>query len=153
MATAERRLLTRLKELCITRKIRLRIPRTKRWLLAHSRQSGGFIVPVVTHIVPDFISSIHSGFTPVERCRLPELLLRRGDQAEIMLRVLEIVLGGDRISGRLGVARKLQIFVRDVGRRTSYFDIRSVRLIDPGQRIVTLAVSSPHTLVLLVSHD
>jgi hypothetical protein len=45
---------------------------------------------------------------------LAELLLRSGDQAEIMLGVLVVIFGGDRITRALRVARKLDVFFRDV---------------------------------------
>src|SRR5262245_50286555 len=47
----------------------------------------------------------------VVRILLPELLLRRGDQAEVVLGVLIMVLGGHRIAGALRVAGELQIFL------------------------------------------
>ena len=74
----------------------------------------------------------------VVRILLPELLLRRGDQAEVMLGVLEVVLGGDRIAGALGVTGELQIFLGDVMRGAADFHLRPVRLVDPGQRIVMM---------------
>ena len=50
----------------------------------------------------------------VVRVLLAELLLRSGDQAKIMLGVLEVVFGRDRIAGALRVARELEVFLRDV---------------------------------------
>ena len=44
------------------------------------------------------------------RIVLPELLLRRRDQAEIVLGVLIVIFGRDRIAGGLRVARKLKYF-------------------------------------------
>jgi hypothetical protein len=160
MTTAKARLfaelLARLEELRITRQIGLRIPGAegRLRLVTHARQTGWLVIAlvaanVVTHIVP----AVHSAFAAEEGRRLPELFLRRGDQAEIMLRVLEIALLGNRIPGRLRVARKLQVFLGNVGRGASHFDIRSVRFVDPRERIVTFAVAPPHTLVWLISHD
>ena len=91
------------------------------------------------------------------RILLPELLLRGGDQAEIMLGVLEIVFGGNRIAGGLGIARKLEIFLRHVIGSSANLHIRAVRLINPGEGIliapvvVLLIIIAPaHTLVVIV---
>ena len=102
----------------------------------------------------------------VEGVLLPELLLRRRDQAGIVLGVLEVVLGGDRIAGRLGVAGELKIFLGNVVCRSSDLHLWAIRLIDPRQWIVmvmpaataavvalVVAVTSSHALVLSVSHD
>src|SRR6266436_2240135 len=157
MTTAKARLfaklLTRLEELRITRQIGLRIPRTKGRLLAAAGRTDWLVIALVVHVVTHIVPAVHSAFAAEEGSRLPELFLRGGDQAEIMLRMLEIALLGNRIPGRLGVARKLQVFLGNVGRGASHFDIRSVRFVHPRERIVTLAVAPPHTLVLLVSHD
>ena len=102
----------------------------------------------------------------VEGVLLPELLLRRRDQAGIVLGVLEVVLGGDWIAGRLGVAGELKIFLGNVVCRSSDLHLWAIRLIDPRQWIVMVmpaatatvvalivAVTSSHALVLSVSHD
>src|ERR1700693_4365322 len=69
-----------------------------------------------------------------------------------MLGVLVVVLRRDRVAGRLRIARKLNVFLGNMRRCAADFDVRSVRFIDPGEWIVALAVSPPHTLVLTVSH-
>jgi len=102
----------------------------------------------------------------VEGVLLPELLLRRRDQAGIVLGVLKVVLGGDWIAGRLGVAGELKIFLGNVVCRSSDLHLWAIRLIDPCQWIVMVmpaataavvalivAVTSSHALVLSVSHD
>ena len=102
----------------------------------------------------------------VEGVLLPELLLRRRDQAGIVLGVLEVVLGGDWIAGRLGIAGELKIFLGNVVCRSSDLHLWAIRLIDPCQWIVMVmpaataavvalivAVTSSHALVLSVSHD
>ncbi len=123
-------------------------------MLTHARHTGWLVIALVAHVVTRLVPAVHSAFAAEEGSSLPELFLRCGDQAEIVLRVLVIVLGGNWISRRLSVTRKLQVFLCNVGRGASYFDIRSVRLVHPRERIVTLAVAPPHTLVLLlVSHD
>jgi hypothetical protein len=154
MTTAKVLLFARLEELRITRQIGLRIPGTESRLLARARQAGWLVIALLVHVVMHIVPAVHSAFAAEEGSRLPELFLRGGDQAEIMLRMLEIALLGNRIPGRLGVARKLQVFLGNMGRGASHFDIRSVRLVHPRERIVTLAVvAPPHTLVWLVSHD
>ena len=95
----------------------------------------------------------------VLRLVLPELLLRGRDQAEIMLGVLIVVLGGDRIAGRARIARELDIFFGDVGGGAADLDVGSVGFVNPGQRIlatpvvviVVIPVAHP-LLVLTVSH-
>src|SRR5215831_2772902 len=89
------------------------------------------------------------------RIVLPELLLRRGDHAIIVLGVLIVILRRDRITGGLCVSRELNIFFCDVRGIAANFHIRTVRLVYPYHRIVTLAVivASAHAFVLTVSHD
>src|SRR5262249_13916124 len=57
-----------------------------------------------------------------------------------------------RIAGRLRIARELDVFFRDMRRRSTNLDVRAIRLVDPRQWIVALAVTPPHALVLTVSH-
>src|SRR6266852_3604908 len=84
---------------------------------------------------------------------LPELLLSRGDQPEIVLRVLVVVLGRDRIAGRLGIAGELDVFFGDVRSRSADFHVGPVGFVDPRQRVLALAVVAPaHAFVLTVSH-
>jgi flagellar biogenesis protein FliO len=69
------------------------------------------------------------------------------------------------VTGRRGVARKLQILLGDGMRRAANLHILAVRLVHPRQRIVVMmvmvtvttttlviAVASSHALVLTVSH-
>src|SRR6266536_797146 len=58
----------------------------------------------------------------------------------------------DRIAGRLGVAGKLDVFFGDVGSGSADFHVGTVRLVDPGQGVLTLAVAPAHAFVLTVSH-
>jgi hypothetical protein len=159
VATAKTRLLAqlvaRVEELRVARQIGLRITGTEGGLLAHPRprQTSRLVVHVVDHVVTCVIPAVHSALAAVEGSSLSVLVLRCGDQAEIMLGVLEIALLRNRISRRLRIARKLQVFLGNVGRSAPHFDIRSVRLVHPCERIVTLAVAPAHTLVLLISHD
>ena len=91
------------------------------------------------------------------------MFLRGGDQAEIMLGVLVVVFGRDRIAGALRVAGQLEVFLGDVGGIASDLQVRSVGLVHARQWILVMvmmmttattftAVATPHALVLTVSH-
>jgi len=94
------------------------------------------------------------------RLVLPELLLGCRDQAEIVLGVLVVVLGGDGVARGARIARKLQIFLRDVRGSTADLDVGAVGFEHPGHRvlaapvvIVVVIVPVAHPLVILtVSH-
>ena len=60
---------------------------------------------------------------------LAKLLLRRGDQAEIMLGVLIVVFGRNRVAGTLRIAGQLEIFFGNVRRRSPDFHVRSIGLV------------------------
>jgi hypothetical protein len=119
-------------------------------LFAHPRR-----LAVVLALVEGVVACAgHGAFGTSEvRIALAKLLLRGGDQAVVMFGVLEVVLGRDRITGRLRVARKLHVLFSDVRGVSAYFDVRAVRLVDPRHGIVTFTVASAHALVLTVSHD
>jgi hypothetical protein len=119
-------------------------------LFAHSRR-----LAVVLALVEGVVACAgHGAFGTSEvRIVLAELLLRGGDQAVVVFGVLVVVLGRDRITGRLRVARKLHVLFSDVRGVSAYFDVRAVRLVDPRHGIVTFTVASAHALVLTVSHD
>ncbi len=92
---------------------------------------------------------------PVIRILLAELLLRGGDEAEVVLGVLVVVFGGHRIAGALRVARELDVFFRDVRGGAADLHIRPVRLVDPRQRILVstlVVVMTPAHTLLTVSH-
>lgn len=62
------------------------------------------------------------------------LLLRglgRGDDAEIVLGMLQIIFGHHWIAGRLGVARQLEVFFGDMLGRAANFDVGAVGFIGP----------------------
>lgn len=88
---------------------------------------------------------------------LAELFLRRSDHAEIMLSMLVIILGRHGVSGSLGIARQLDIFLRNMRGRPADFDVRPVRFVNPCERVRALAaiivIASTHAFVLTVSHD
>jgi hypothetical protein len=75
-----------------------------------------------------------------------ELLAVSHDDAAVVFRVLQIVLGQDRISGRLGIARKRDVLLRDVCRSAPDLHVRAVRLEAARQRIlVAFAMIVPAT--------
>jgi hypothetical protein len=96
------------------------------------------------------------------RLILPELLLRRGDQAEIVLSVLIVVLGSNGITGAARITGELDVFLCDVGGSTADFDIGAIRFEDPGHRVLAapiiviiivvavVVVVVPHPLVVVV---
>lgn len=91
---------------------------------------------------------------------LPELLLGRRDQAEIVLGMLVVVLGGDWIARTLRIAGELQIFLGDMGGGAANLDVGAVGFIDPGHRVLAAAirvvtvVPVTHPLfILTVSHE
>jgi hypothetical protein len=91
----------------------------------------------------------------VIRLALPELLLRRGDNAEIMLGVLVVIFRRNRIAGALCVTSELKVFFGDVRCGSADFYVRPVGLIHPRQWILvmpTFAVATAHAFVLTVSH-
>ena len=65
------------------------------------------------------------------RIVLPELLLRGGDQAEIMLGVLIVVFRRHRIARRVRVARELDVFFGDMRRRSANLDVGTVQFVTP----------------------
>ena len=82
----------------------LRIVEVLRLLVAEIRLTlCRLILPRLTAIVvfafEGFVANLaRCGRRLIERILCPELLLRRGDQAQIVLGVLEVILGGDRIA-------------------------------------------------------
>ena len=89
-------------------------------------------------------------------------LLRAGNQAKVVFRMLQVTLGRNRIAGRLRVPRQLQIFLGDVMSIASDFDVRAIRLVGPRQGIWAFAISAvvaavigvtaAHALILTWSH-
>ena len=144
------RLIVLLIVMLLARMIRLRLAWGERlaaeaWLLA--------IAVVVALIGPAHLAGL---LLLVIGLTLAELLLRRSDDAEIVLGMLIVIFRRDRIAGALRVTSELQILFGDVGRGSADFYVRPVRFIRPRQWILmmpTLAVTTAHALVLTVSHD
>lgn len=105
----------------------------------------------------------------IVRILLTELLLRSSDETEVVLGVLMVRLGGDVVADRCGIASELKIFLGDVMGCAADFDFGPVRLVHARQWIVMMVsaivattaasattsaapVTSPHALVLTVSH-
>src|SRR5206468_7494306 len=132
----------------------LRLLRDEARLLAEMREALALVVAVFRR----------RRFVVDTRLRLvlPELLLGSGDQAEIMLGVLVVILGRDRVAGRARVARQLDVFFGDVRGGAANLDIGSVRFEHPGHRVLTtpvivvvivIIIPVTHPLVVLtVSH-
>ena len=86
------------------------------------------------------------------RLVLPELLLGRRDQAEIMFGVLVVIFSRDRIAGRARIARQLNVFFRNVGGGTADLDIRPVGLKHPGHRVLAAPVIVVVIIIVPVTH-
>ena len=85
---------------------------------------GGLVVAVVISLVGNIAALVAALL--VIGLALPKLFLGGGDQAEIMLGVLIVIFGRHGVAGTLRIARKLEIFFRDVRRRTADLHVRSV---------------------------
>ncbi len=122
-------------------------------LAAHLRLFVAFVVAVVGGIAAHVATLL---LRLVKGLGLAKLFLRDGDQAKIMFGVLIIILGGNRISGALRVAGKLEIFFGNVGCRSPDFYVLPVGLVHSRQRILvvmaTLTITTAHAFILTVSH-
>jgi hypothetical protein len=77
------------------------------------------------------------------------------NETEVMLGVLQIILGSDRISACMSVSCKLEVFFSDVMCIAAYFDVWPVRFIGSRQRIGPSSIvrrPAAHPLVLTWSH-
>jgi hypothetical protein len=137
--------------LLLARIKRLRLGREG--LAAHRRLIALAIVVIVVRGIAARVAAL----LLVIGLRLAKLLLRGSDQAEIMLGVLIIIFGGDRVAGTLRIARELKIFLRDMRRGAANFYVLSVGLVHSRQRILMMptlaaAVTTAHAFILTVSH-
>jgi len=134
------------------------VPLHERLLL--NRDETGLLPKTRKALVVLGVIGGHFSLVPGLRLVLAELLLRDSDQTEIMFGMLVVVLGGDRVAGRTRVARKLHVFLGDVGGGPADLDVRSIRLEYPGHRVlatpvvvIVVVVPVTHPLVVLtVSH-
>jgi len=118
-----RRLLALIR-LGLTRLIGLRLAAAAAVGRVSHRMPGRVVVaPVVTVVAAALVA--RSVLTEV-RIVLPELFLRRGDQAEIMLGVLKVIFRCHRVARSLGVACQLHVFVGDVVRGPADFHVGTV---------------------------
>jgi hypothetical protein len=134
--TIVRLLVARRKWLCVARQIRLLL-RFARGVVWFVLGEGLVVIIAIEAIVDALLLPARRALLPARRALLlrllivirvllTKLLLRRGDQTEIMFGMLVVVLGGYRITGSLCVARELDIFFRDVRSSAADFDIGTV---------------------------
>ncbi|MBB3658997.1 hypothetical protein FHX15_004257 [Rhizobium sp. BK650] len=71
---------------------------------------------------------------------LLHLRLCGGNDAVIVLGVLQVIFSNDAVAGALGVTRELSIFLSDVLRSAADFHIGAGAVIGPGQRVSAFAV-------------
>ena len=113
----------------VARDVGLRLARAER-LVARTHPRLAVVVAVLERIIARVAGVVvrpDVSIGPIAlRVALAELLLRGGNQAEIMFGMLIVVLCGNRIARTLGVARELNIFFRDVRSCAANFDVRAV---------------------------
>ncbi len=109
--------------LLLARVKRLRLARRERLAAKRGLLAVALVVTVAGNIAVLFATLLVIGLA------LAKLLLRGRDQAEIVLSVLIIVFGRNRVAGTLRVTRKLEIFLGDVRRRSPNFHVRSIGLV------------------------
>lgn len=125
--------------LLIARRERLGIARQIRLLLGFTRSVARFVLAheglaVVIIAVKSLVGVLLAGGALLLRLRLlvvvwillTELFLRGGNQAEIVLGMLVVVFGRNRIARTLRVARELDIFFRYMRSGAANFDVGSV---------------------------
>ena len=99
--------------LSLTRLIGLRLSAAAVGHVAHRLPGPVVVAPVVTFLA----ALVGAGGVVTEvGIVLPELFLRRSDQAEIMLGVLKVIFRRHRVARGLGVACQLHVFIGDVVR-------------------------------------
>ena len=108
----------------------------RRGLEARLRETA-FIEQVVRIILAKIVAALAALIGPAQAllavavvalARLMHLLPVRHDDAAVMLCMLQVVLSKHRIARGLGVARKGDVFFRDMGGRTANLYVRPVRL-------------------------
>ncbi len=80
-----------------------------------------------------------------------------GDEAEIVLGVLQVVLGRDRIAAGVGIARELQVLLGDVVGVAADLHVGPVRFIRTGQRIgappIVGGAVAAHPLIVVLTRS
>ena len=133
-------------------RLRLRLRGNETGLLAEMREALALVIEIVNGQV--------IGVARLLRLVLAELLLGGGNQAEIVLSMLVVVLGSHRVARGAGVAGELDIFLGHMGGGAADLDVRPVGFEHAGQRvlaapviIIVTAIPVAHPLVVLtVSH-
>lgn len=117
------RLMVLLIVMLLARIVRLRLARGERLAADMGLLTIAVVVTVIgrAHLAGRLLLVI--GLT------LPELLLRRSDEAEIVLGVLIIIFRCNRVPGALRVTGKLKVLFGDMGRRTANFYVRPIGLV------------------------
>ena len=108
------------KGLTIARRVGLLVPKVR---LALHRLIGAF-VGIVERVFA--VVALRFPFRAVIGVLLAKLLLRRGNQPQIMLGVLMIVLGSHRIAGGRRIASQLHVLLGHVGCRSPNLHIWTV---------------------------
>ena len=83
---------------------------------------------------------------------LPELFLRRRDQAEVMLGVLVVIFRRDRVARRRRIAGQLNIFLGNVVGGAPDFHVGPVRFVNARERIVILATAATAAATIATTH-
>jgi len=117
-------MLLRLIVMLLARIVRLRLARGERF----ATDTGLLAVAVVVAVIGGR-AHLAGRLLLVIGLILPQLLLRRSDDAEIVLGVLIIIFRCNRIPGALRVTGKLKILFGDMRRRTANFYVRPVGLV------------------------
>ena len=144
-----------LERLVLAGKIGLRLTGS----VGHFAHGGGghSLLPLVFALLKALVAGTLSIVLRASEMRivLAILLLRRRNHSVVVLGMLIIIFGRNRITGGLRVTGQLDVFFCNVGGIAPYFHIGSIRLEDARHWIVTLAmvIAPAHPLVLTVSHD
>ena len=116
------------------------------------RRNEARLLPKARKILA-FVLALFGGHLTVGarlRLILTELLLGSRDQAEIVLGVLVVVLGGNGIAGRARVARELDVFFGHMRCGAADLDIGSVGFEYPGHRVLPAPVVIIVVVVVIV---
>ena len=113
-------------------------------LLLHRHEPGSCEMRKALALVVAVVGG-HLGIGARLRLVLAEMFLGRGDQAEIMLCMLIVVFGRDRIAGRARIARQLHVFFGNVGCGAAGLMTVGPLLENSGHRVL----AAPATIVIV----